>query len=150
MCSDWFFDSPKPEAEARGDTTSAAIGRLKRGQVHAVFLTTLAPTRELQQLAVSPGIRLIPVSERAMARLLELRPGLAPLTLPANTYPQQQAPVPTVAATALLVTTAEAPEAEVAAVADLVFKRMPQNERRGVTIPLHSGVARRFSSIPRE
>ena len=137
-------------AEARGDATAAALARLQRGQVHAVFLTTLAPTRELQQLAVSPGIRLIPVSERAMARLLELRPGLAPLTLPANTYPQQQAPVPTVAATALLVTTAEAPEAEVAAVADLVFKRMPQNERRGVTIPLHSGVARRFSSIPRE
>jgi TRAP transporter TAXI family solute receptor len=137
-------------AEARGDATAAALARLQRGQVHAVFLTTLAPTRELQQLAVSPGIRLIPVSEGAMVRLLELRPGLAPLTLPANTYPRQQAPVPTVAATALLVTTAEAPEAEVAAVADLVFKRMPQNERRGVTIPLHSGVSRRFSSLPRE
>ena len=148
-------------AEARGDATAAALARLKRGQVHAVFLTTLAPTRELQQLAVSPGIRLIPVSEGAMGRLLDLRPGLAPLTLPANTYPQQHAPVATVASTALLVTTSDAPEAEVGAVADLVFNRAaqnagsagvirvaPQSERRGVTIPLHSGVARRYSSNP--
>ena len=53
-------------AEARGDATAAALERLKRGQVHAVFLTTLAPTRALQQLAVSPGLRLIPVAAGAM------------------------------------------------------------------------------------
>jgi len=95
-----------------------------------------------------------------MQRLLELRPGLTPLTLPANTYPRQHEPVVTVASAALLVTTADAPDAEVAAVADLLFKGMaaksdagadlirvsPQNERRGVTIPLHPGVSRRYSS----
>ena len=148
-------------AEAGADATAAALARLKRGQLHAVFLTTPAPTQELQQLAVSPGLRLLPIAEGAMRRLLELRPGLAPLTLPANTYPRQHEPVPTVASAALLVTTADAPDAEVAAVADLVFRRLaqntgsagvirvtPQNERRGVTIPLHSGVARRFSSNP--
>jgi TRAP transporter TAXI family solute receptor len=141
-------------AEARGDETDAAIGRLTRGQVHAVFLTTLAPTRVLQDLAVSPGLRLLPVGPEAMKRLLDLRPGLTTLTLPANTYPRQQQPVVTVASSALLVTTAGAPDGEVAAVAELVFKRMPatyeggadvirvspENERRGVTIPLHSGV----------
>ena len=141
-------------AEARGDAAAAAIARLKRGQVHAVFLTTLAPTRALQDLAASPGLRLIPLGGGAMQRLLELRPGLTPLTLPANTYPQQREPVMTVASSALLVTTADAPDAEVAAVADLVFRRMPaqyagsgdiirvspDNERRGVTIPLHPGV----------
>jgi TRAP transporter TAXI family solute receptor len=142
-------------AEARGDAAAAAIARLKRGQVHAVFLTTLAPTRALQELAASPGLRLLPVAEGAMQRLLELRPGLTPLTLPAHTYPRQAEPARTVAASALLVTTADAPDAEVAAVADLVFRRMPaqysgssdiirvspDTERRGVTIPLHSGVA---------
>ena len=148
-------------AEARGDTASAAIGRLKRGQVHAVFLTTLAPTRALQEIAVSPGLRLISLSAGAIPRLLELRPGLTPLTLQANTYPQQRAPVSTVASAALLVTTADAPEAEVAAVADLVFIRMPagyagnsdvirvspDNARRGVTIPLHPGLMRQQSPV---
>ena len=125
-----------------------------------MFLTTLAPARTLQQLAVSPGLRLIPLGAEAMQRIIELRPGLTPLTLPANTYPKQQQPVIAVASTALLVTTADAPDAEVAGVADLVFRRMPaeyagsadvirvspQNQRRGVTIPLHPGVTRRQSS----
>jgi TRAP transporter TAXI family solute receptor len=146
--------------EARGDTPAAAVARLKGGQVDAVFLTTLAPTRELQQLAVSPGLRLIPIRAGAIQRLVALRSGLTPITLPANTYPRQHQPIVTVASSALLVTTADAPDPEVAAVADLVFKRMPaqhagsaevirvapQNERRGVTIPLHAGLTRRHSS----
>jgi len=147
-------------AEARGDVTADALARLKRGEIHAVFLTALAPTRALQQFAVSPGLRLVPLSAGAMQRIIELRPGLTALTLPANTYPKQHEPVMAVASTALLVTTADAPDAEVAAVADLVFKRMPaqyagsadvirvspQHQRRGVTIPLHSGLTPRQSS----
>ena len=80
-----------------------------------------------------------------------------PFRLVANTYPRQPESVQTVAATALLVTTVGAPDAEVARVADLVFTKMPsqsganadlvrvspQTERRGVTIPLHEGVAGR-------
>jgi TRAP transporter TAXI family solute receptor len=144
-------------AEARGDTPTAAVARLKHGQVHAVFLTTRAPTRALQQLAVSPGLRLIPIRAGGLQRLVALRSGLTPMTLPANTYPRQHEPIVTIASSALLVTTADAPDPEVAAVADLVFTRMPaqsagsgavihvaqQNEHRGVTIPLHAGVARR-------
>ncbi len=147
-------------ADARGDTTSAALARLKRGELHAVFLTALAPTRALQQFAVSPGLRLVPLSAAAMKRIIELRPGLTPLTLPANTYPKQHEPVMAVASMALLVTTADAPDGEVAAVADLVFQRMPaqyagsadvirvspENQRRGVTIPLHHGLLPRQSS----
>jgi len=144
-------------AEARGDGPAAAIDRLKRKQLDAVFVTTLAPTRTLQQLATSSGLRLLRISDEAMARLLELRPGLTPVTLPPNTYPRQTEPVRTVASAALLVTTDQAPDAEVARVADLVFNRMSEqrggsadiarvstfNEHRGVTIPLHSGTANR-------
>ena len=147
-------------AEARGDATAAALAKLKVGQVHAVFLTASAPIRALQQLAVSPGLRLLPLRAGAIQRIVELRPGLMPLTLPANTYPKQHEPVVAVASTALLVTTANAPDTEVAAVADLVFRRMPaqsagsaevirvspQNQRRGVTIPLHPGLTRGQSS----
>jgi TRAP transporter TAXI family solute receptor len=151
---------PTDLAEARGDGTEAAIARLKQKHLDALFVTTLAPTRPLQQLAAAPGMRLLPIADGAMARLLDVRRGLTAVTLPPNTYPQQAQPVHTVAAAALLVTTADAPDGEVARVADLVFSRMPaqggradvavvsrQNERKGVTIPLHAGAARRTAPV---
>jgi TRAP-type uncharacterized transport system substrate-binding protein len=80
-----------------------------------------------------------------------------PLTLAANTYPQQTDAIMSAASAALLITNADTPDAEVARVADFVFEGMParypgsadvvrvspQNERRGITIPMHPGTARR-------
>ena len=147
-------------AEGREDGPDAAIALLQRKRIDALFMTTAAPARAVQQLAASPGLRLLRINDAAMPRLLELRPGLTPLTLPANTYPRQKEPIATVASAALLVTTEEAPESEVARVADVVFTQMPEqparganaggvstyNERRGVTIPLHAGAARRSAA----
>ncbi len=148
---------PADLGEAREEGLAAAILRLERKQLDAVFVTGAAPTRALQQLAAQTGLRLLPVSGSALERLVQSHPGLNPLTLPANTYPRQREPVATVASAALLLTTVDAPNAEVERVTDLVFTRMPQqhagsadvvkvsaeNELRGVTIPLHPGAARR-------
>jgi TRAP transporter TAXI family solute receptor len=147
---------PADLAEAREDGVAAAVPRLRRRQVDAIFVTSAAPTRALQQLAVEPGLRLLPVRGSALERLVQSHPGLNPLTLPANTYPRQAEAIVTVASAALLLTTIDAPSGEVEHVADLVFKRMPQqqgrsadvvkaavrHELRGVTIPLHPGAAR--------
>jgi TRAP transporter TAXI family solute receptor len=133
-----------------------ALARLQRGELDAVFLTGAAPIRSLQQFAVTPGMRLLSIDDAALGRIIEARSGLARLALPSNTYPRQRESVVTVAATALLVTTVDAPVAEVERVSDLVFNRMPQRtgvsadvvrasaagELRGVTIPLHPGAAR--------
>jgi TRAP transporter TAXI family solute receptor len=143
--------------EARTHGPAAAIPRLQRRQVDAVFMTAAAPAPLLQRLAVTPGLRLLPIGGAALERLVQARPGLTPLTLPANTYPRQKEPVTTVASSALLLTTIDTPDGEVERVADLVFSRMPKqqtgsadavkvsaaNELRGVTIPLHAGAARR-------
>ena len=148
--------TPKDLAEAREDGPTVAATRLRRKQIDAMFVTAAAPTRVLQQLAVSPGLRLLPFEGASVERLVRERHGLSPLTLPANTYLRQQTAVPTVAASALLLTTVDAPAAEVQRVADLVFIRMPQqsglgsdvvkvsagNEQRGITIPLHPGAGR--------
>lgn len=148
---------PADLGEAREDGPAEAITRLRRRQLDAVFVTAAAPTRSLQQLAAGPGLRLLPVTGAALERLVQAYAGLTPLTLPANTYPRQKEPVATAASAALLLTTLDAPHAEVERVADLVFGRMPQqhagsadvvkvsaaNELRGVTIPLHPGAARR-------
>jgi len=145
-------------AEARGDMLSAATGRLRRGQIDAVFVTAAAPNRALQQLAATMEIRLLPVTGAAVEALATARPGLLPVVLPANTYPGQKHAASTLASAALLVTTIEAPDTEVMRLTDFVFTRMAkergtggadlvtvsaENELRGVTIPLHPGAARR-------
>jgi TRAP transporter TAXI family solute receptor len=144
-------------AEASEESPDAALSRLQRGKLDAVFLTGAAPMPALQRLAVRPGLRLLSLDAAAVDRLVAERPGLARITLPANTYPQQRAPIVTAAATALLVTTADAPPEEVARVAALLTERLlPQptgrkadiaqvavtRESRGVTIPLHPGAVR--------
>jgi TRAP transporter TAXI family solute receptor len=148
---------PGDLAEARDEALEPAIARLQRRQLDALFATAAAPTRALQQLAAGAGLRLLPISGAALERLIQARPGLTALTLPANTYPRQKDAVTTAAAAALLLTTSEAPHVEVERVTDLVFTRMSQQragsadvvkvssqgELRGVTIPLHPGAVRR-------
>jgi TRAP transporter TAXI family solute receptor len=142
-------------AQSRSDGVTAAIALLKRGQLDALITTAAAPTRALQDLAASTGLRLLPIKGSAVEQLARTRPGLSPLVLPPNTYPKQKEAVATVACSTLLVTTASTPDGEVARVSELVFTRMPQmragsaeivrvsaaNELRGVTIPLHPGAA---------
>jgi TRAP transporter TAXI family solute receptor len=149
--------APADLREASDDAPAAAIARLRERQVDAVFLTGAAPMRLLQQAAAATPLRLLPIDGKAVERIIRERAGLTPLTLPPNTYPGQRTPVPTVASAALLLTTLDAPEAEVGRVAELVFTRMPRqaagrsdvvrvsthNELRGVTIPLHPGAAQR-------
>jgi len=139
-------------AQAGAETNLAAIADLTKGRFDAVFITAPAPTRPLQELALS-GLRLLPITGAAVDQLLRSHPGLTPLTLPANTYPRQKDDVLTVGSATLLVTTQDAPAAEVARLSDLVFNKMTHiggrtaevvgasegKELRGVTIPLHPG-----------
>jgi TRAP transporter TAXI family solute receptor len=148
--------TPADLGEAREKGLADALARLRRKQLDALFVTISAPTRALQQLAVEGGVRLLPIVGDARERLLQEHPGLTPLVLPANTYPGQKHAVATVASTALLVTTLDAPEAEVERLADLIFRKMPQQhagsadvikvsadtDLRGVTIPIHPGASR--------
>jgi TRAP transporter TAXI family solute receptor len=145
---------PSDLAEAREEGLTRAVARLRSRQLDAAFVTATAPTRALQQLAARPGLRLLPIKGPALTTLLQTRRGLTTITLPPNTYPLQKEPIQTAASAALLLTTVDAPEAEVRRVTELVFKRMTEqassadvvkvsatNELRGVTIPLHPGAA---------
>ena len=125
-------------------------------------MTAAAPVPALQRLATGPGMRLVPIEGAALAQLVQARRGLAPRTLPINTYPRQRRPVTTAASVALLLTTAEAPAGEVERLSELVFSRMPRqfagsadvvnaaadNELQGITIPLHPGAGRQTRDRP--
>jgi TRAP transporter TAXI family solute receptor len=132
-----------------------ALARLRRKELDAVFVTGAAPMRALQQFALNPGFRLVSLGQAAVEAVVTAQHGLARIVLPPNTYPQQQEPVTTVAAVALLVTTSDAPEREVQRVASLLATLVPQPggngeggevaaavKSRSVPIPLHPGAER--------
>jgi TRAP transporter TAXI family solute receptor len=145
-------------AEARGDGTQGAMQRMRVGELDAFFVTIGAPARELQRFAAANPVRLVPVGAAAAARMVEEQPALVRLSLPANTYPGQAEPVATVAATALLVGSADTPQDEVKAILELAFEGTDylafgaaQGVRiakatglRGIAIPLHPGAAAYF------
>jgi TRAP transporter TAXI family solute receptor len=123
-----------------------ALDRLRQKRVDAVFTTGAAPMRVLQQFAASPGFRLVSMNPEVVDAIARSRPGLTRMTLPPNTYPRQGEAVVTAAAMALLVTTVDAPDAEVQHVADLLATRLLPGsaaELRGMAIPMHPGAVRR-------
>lgn len=135
---------------------SEALARLSQKRTDAVFVTAAAPMRTLQQFALSPGFRLLSMEQDEIEAAVHARPGLARITLPANTYPQQRDAVDTVAAIALLVTTVDAPSGEVEKVRDLLSLRLhrhqpgsdaaPASSHRQMKlfpIPMHPGLSRR-------
>jgi TRAP transporter TAXI family solute receptor len=147
-------------AEARDEGLEAASARLRGGRLDAFFATVGGPTREIQRLATRHPIRLISLDAAAVERLVTQHPGLVRLMLPANTYPGQKEDVTTVAATALLVTHADVPESEAAAVLKLALenpdyvaagsaqgaKISKRTGLRGLTIPMHAAASRYFGA----
>jgi TRAP transporter TAXI family solute receptor len=131
-----------------------ALRMLADGRVDAVIEVVSAPWQQLAQAAAATPLRLLPLSPGAIDTLDGTLPGLLALAIPARTYPGQDAPVPTVGATALLVAGSDVPEASVAKVLEFLFEsevaadrgvvaaRLSRERARlGVTLPLHEGAA---------
>lgn len=122
-----------------------AAAALAAGRIDAMFGTIHAPARDFQRAAVRGSVVFVPIEPSPA--LVEA--GLVPLTLPSRTYPGQAAPVPTLAATALLVTRDDVTDAQVDAMLALAFERSegastaavsqiaPRTARQGVMIPWH-------------
>jgi TRAP transporter TAXI family solute receptor len=147
--------------EASESELQEAARRLAAGQLDAFFVTIAAPARGLQELAARSRMRLLSLPSRTIERLVADQSGLVAMTLPSNTYPGQSEPVATVATAALLVATAEAPDAEVEKVVAFVFggafaatggaegvKVSKDSALRGITIPMHAGASRFFARRP--
>jgi len=147
-------------ANAREGGFEDAVKLLRQGSLDALFVTIGAPNRILQELSARNKIRLVQIQNQTIDRLIAQNTGLVRFTLPANTYPGQTEEVRTVAATALLVTTSDAPDGEVERVVNFVFtqpdfqsggsaegfKVSKRTALQGITIPMHPGASRYFSA----
>jgi TRAP transporter TAXI family solute receptor len=147
-------------ANARQGGFEDAVKLLREGSLDALFVTIGAPNRMLQELSARNKIRLVPIQSQSIYRLIAQNTGLVRFTLPANTYPGQTEDVRTAAATALLVTTSDAPDVEVEKVVNFVFtqpdfqssgsaegfKVSKRTALQGITIPMHPGASRYFGA----
>jgi TRAP transporter TAXI family solute receptor len=144
------------EAEAR--SPQEALDLLVKGQIDAVIEVVSAPWRQLEIAMHAAPLRLVPLDLTSRVQLAASAHGLFGLTLPARTYPGQDEPVPTVAATALLVARDDVSDVLVTNTLDLLYAsaasggagvqatRLSKDRALdGVTIPLHPAAARYFA-----
>lgn len=137
-----------------------ALDRLARGEIDAVIEVVSAPWRQLEIAMHATPLRLLPLDLQTRLELGEGAHGLFPLTVPARTYPGQDEPVPTVAATALLVVRDDVANVEVMKVLDLLYasaasggagvqatRLSKARARDGVTIPMHPGAEQYFGPV---
>lgn len=137
-----------------------ALARLGDGAVDAVIEVISAPWGKLSQATPPGSFRLLSLDPAVIEGIEETVHGVVRLDIPARTYAGQEAPVHTVAATALLVANSDIPDAIVSSVLETMFaasatagpgvsaaRLSPANARVGVTIPLHDGAARYFDRL---
>lgn len=106
-----------------------ATRALAEDRIDAFFITLHAPAPALQRLAASTPLAWVPIGP---SREL-IAAGLVPITMPARTYAGQATPIPTLAATALLVTREDVPPVQVGRMLRLLFEGTHRVESAAVS-----------------
>ena len=125
-----------------GDSTEA----LKDGKIDAAFIVAGAPTPAITELATTTDAYLVPIDGDIAAAVMANCPYYTVVTIPAGTYPKQEADVQTVTVKATLITKAifdntSAIAAEHVKGAELSL----ENATSGMTAPFHKGAAKYFT-----
>jgi TRAP transporter TAXI family solute receptor len=129
---------------------------LRERRVDAVVQVIGVPADRVRVALAETPLRLLPLSERAVARLVETQAGYFAFTIPRGAYATQDGDVRTIATAALLVVGSGLSESEVAALTRYVYEKgrdlaargsaqgvqvAPPTARQGLPIPLHVAAA---------
>ena len=131
-----------------------AADQLKAGKIDAIVITVGIPSPVVTELAGECGIRLLNVDGTAAQRLLSSYNAYREVTIPAGTYPGQDADVQTVGVKAILLASDSLPAKQVQQLTELLFSSREALEAQlglaldpetdaveGVGIPFHAGAA---------
>jgi TRAP transporter TAXI family solute receptor len=99
----------------------AALVALRQKQVDAVIQVIGVPSDSVRDALEDVPMRLLPLSERAIAALTGSKSAYFPYTIPRGAYPNQKQDVHTIATAALLLTASDLSDSEVAALTRLVY-----------------------------
>ncbi|MCL2401075.1 MAG: TAXI family TRAP transporter solute-binding subunit [Oscillospiraceae bacterium] len=131
---------------------------MRDGLLDAFFVTSGTPTAAIMDLGMARDLRILSLSESAMASLQADYPFYVPVTITSDDYGFINAPVYTLAVLATLVTTTDLDEqvaydivraviegrADVEAAHARGRHISPENSVYGISVPLHPGAARYF------
>lgn len=139
-----------------------ALVALRNRQVDAVIQVIGVPANSVRDALAQVPLRLLPLSEKAVAMLEESRSGYFAYTIPAETYSTQKRPVRTVATAALLLVDSDLSETEVAGLTRFVYEKgqdfvargsaqgvqvAAASARLGLSVPLHIGAVRTLDAM---
>ena len=138
-----------------GDSTEA----LKDGKIDAAFIVAGAPTPAITELATTNEAYLVPIDGEIAEAIMANCPYYTTVTIPANTYPKQEADIQTVTVKATLIVSASADEETVYEITKAIFDNASaiaaehvkgaeltlENATSGMTAPFHKGAAKYFT-----
>lgn len=117
-----------------------AANALKAGEIDAFFCTAGIPTPSISELAASKSIRILPLGQSDMTRIMNLHPELTASEIPAGTYPGQDSTIQTLGAKAVLVASQLLDSTAVAKITAEVFAVGTQ-QTAGIPAGFHPGAA---------
>lgn len=104
-------------ATTLADPLTETTRALAEDRIDAFFVTVHAPAQAVQRLAAATPLAWVPIGPSSEL----VAGGLVPITMPSETYPGQTTPIPTLAATALLITREDVPPEQVERMLQLLF-----------------------------
>ncbi|MSP48537.1 MAG: TAXI family TRAP transporter solute-binding subunit [Alphaproteobacteria bacterium] len=138
-----------------------AVSMMKDGHAQAFTLGTTIPSSAVMDLASARDMKILNFSDDTVAKMRQINPGYAKVSIPANTYPKQTQPVQVVGYAAHLIASCKLPADRVYAMTKtmhanfrdliLINKAMeattPKMMAEDIGVPLHPGAARYFKEI---
>ena len=145
----------EPQYQSFGDSTDA----LKDGKIDAAFIVAGAPTPAITELCTTNSAYLVPIDGEVAENLMASCPFYTTYSIPAGTYPGQEADVTTVTVKATLIVSADASEEDVYNLTAAIFDNIDaiaaengkgaelsiENATSGMTAPFHAGAAKYFA-----
>lgn len=153
---------PGDLAEAAALDLQQGLAALRDGKLDALIQVIGAPADNIRSASESLDLRLLPLQADAIQRVQQQRPGCFAYRLPSGTYPQQAAPVPTLAVSSLLLANEQLTSREAEQLVHELFSLDSQwlrygsiqgtqlsagNALRGLNVPLHDGAEQALQQL---
>lgn len=147
------------DINAQYQSFSDSTDALKDGKIDAAFLVAGAPTPAITELCTTNSAYLVPIDGAVADAIMASSPFYTVYTIPAGTYPGQDADVNTVTVKATLIVSEKASENDVYNLTKAIFDNMEdiakengkgaelsiENATSGMTAPFHKGAAKYFA-----
>ncbi|WP_428248010.1 TAXI family TRAP transporter solute-binding subunit [Ferrovibrio sp.] len=138
-----------------------AAALLQDGHAQVFTLGTTIPASSVMDLASSRGIKMVPVSDAEVAAMKKINAGYVKGTIPAGTYPKQDADVPAIAYSAHFITACKMPEDKIYAITKAMATQMSdmvavnkamarmtvKDMAEDIGVPFHPGAAKYYKEV---